>query len=78
MTIDEHNIIVERAKTRKDGVYAYKNNLFVVLNNNFVAFADPYGNCYEQMGIFNVVIGKVKSYERKEMLKKWLQAKKSK
>ena len=75
MTIDETNILIEKSKTRKDGVYSFRGNLFAVKNKSFVAFADISGNCYQACGMFNVSIGKVKSHQRKQKLTEWLLAK---
>lgn len=72
MEVSIMNILKEKAKTRKDGIYSYKGYMWVVRNNKFVAFADRFGNCYEVFGSFNVYMGKVKSYERKDRLKAWL------
>lgn len=72
MKVSIMNILKEKAKTRKDGIYSYKGYMWVVRNNKFVAFADRLGNCYEVFGSFTVSMGKVKSYERKDRLKDWL------
>lgn len=74
MTIDDTNILIEKAKTRKDGVYSFKGYLWVVKNNKFVAFADNYGNCYQRFGAFNASIGKVDRYKRKQILSNWLKS----
>ena len=74
MTIDEINILNNKAETRKDGVYSYKSNLWVVKDNKFVAFADYFGNCYQRFGSFNVSIGKVERYDRKQKLTECLRA----
>lgn len=72
MTIDETNLLHERAKTKKDGVYSFSPYLYVVKDNNFIAFSDYNGNCHQRMGSFNVSIGKVERYDRKRELLKWL------
>ena len=72
MTIEETNILHNKAKTRKDGVYSYKGNYYVVKNFNFVAFADLFGECYQRMGFFNILIGKVERYDTKKKLTEWL------
>lgn len=74
MTTDEINILDEKARTRKDGVYSYKGNLFVVKNNNFIAFANYYGECFQRMGSFNCQIGKVDRYDAKKKLVEWFKA----
>lgn len=72
MTIDDISLLRERAKTRKDGVYSYKGNLYVVKNHIFVAFSNYYGECYQVMGAFNLLIGKVEHYDAKTKLSQWL------
>jgi len=74
MTIDETNLLHEKAKTRKDGVYSFRGNLYVVKNKRFIAFADYFGRCYQRIGVFNVEIGKVESYDRRKKLLEWLRA----
>jgi hypothetical protein len=76
MTVDELNILHEKAKTRKDGVYNFRGNLWVVKSNQFIAYADLFGRCFQRMGAFNAVIGEVQSYQRKEALLKWLKSQK--
>ncbi len=68
MTIEETNMLHEKAKTRKDGVYSFRGNFWVVREGKFLAFANPFGECYQRMGAFNVQIGKVESYDRKKRL----------
>lgn len=72
MTIDETNILHEKAKSKKDGVYSYKGNFYAVKNNNFIAFADHFGECHQRMGAFNFHIGKVETYDRRKKLLEWL------
>ena len=72
MKIDEVNILHEKAKDRKDGIYSYRGNLWVVKNNRFVAYADYSGKCFQIMGMFTVCIGETDRYKRKELLTKWL------
>ncbi len=72
MTIDEINILNQKAETKKNGVYSFRGNLWVVIDKKFVAYSDPCGNCYQRCGFFNYNIGKVESYKRKEELKKWM------
>lgn len=74
MTIGETNILHDKARGRKDGVYSFRGNLWVVKNENFIAFADPFGNCHQRMGDFNASIGKVESYDRKQKLTEWLRS----
>lgn len=72
MTIEETNILHKKAKDRKDGVYSFRGNLWVVKDGQFIGFANHLGECYRRMGAFNTQIGQVKSYERKQKLKEWL------
>jgi len=72
MTIDELNLLNEKAKSRKDGVYSFRGNLWVVKNGNFVAYSNYSGECFQRMGAFNIQIGKVERYDRKMKLMKWL------
>ena len=74
MTIDETNLLHEKAKTRKNGVYSFRGNLYVVKDNKFIAFANYFGECYQRMGAFNVQIGKVERYDRKKKLMDWLRS----
>ena len=72
MTVDVINILHDKAKDRKDGIYSYQGNLWVVKDKKFIAYSDPYGNCFQRMGSFNACLGKVESYKRKDSLKEWL------
>jgi len=72
MKIQERNQLIEKAKTRKDGVYSYHGFLYIVKNNNFIAYATPIGNCFACIGVFDALIGTVKSYNRKKELLKYL------
>jgi len=74
MTIEETNLIHEKAKTRKDGVYSFRGNLYAVKGGEFIAFANLFGVCYQRMGSFNIEIGRVERYERKEKLIKWIKS----
>lgn len=76
MTIDELNILHDKAKTRKDGVYSFRGNLWAVKDKSFVAYSDFAGNCYLRMGAFNTSIGKVNSWEIKQKLTEWLKGQK--
>ena len=76
MTIDETNLLYQKAKTRKDGVYSFHDYMYVVKNSSFIAFADYSGNCYMRHGLFNGYIGKVNHYDRKQRLTEWLKSQK--
>jgi len=73
MTIDEINLLHDKAKIRKDGVYSCHCNFYVVKDHKFVAFANYFGECYQRMGSFNVKIGTVKErFNLKKKLIEWL------
>jgi len=74
MTIEETNILTDKAKGRKDGVYSFRGNLWVVKDERFVAFSDYFGDCYQRMGAFNVSIGRCSRYDRKQKLTEWLRS----
>lgn len=77
MTIVELNILEEKAKHRKNGVYTYKGYFWVVMNNNFIVFADRQGHIYQRIGMFNVLIGKTGKYEVRSELINWLKKQKN-
>lgn len=70
MKIDEHNVLIDKAKTRKDGVYTYRGYDFVVKNNNFIGYSDYFGNIYQISYSFHVSLGKVERLNRKDELKR--------
>jgi len=72
MKIEDHNKLTNRAKSKKDGVYLYKGYVYVVKDNNFIAFADYVGNVYVKYGIFNIPIGKCEKYNRRKKLNEYL------
>lgn len=72
MTVEEINLLQHKAQSRKDGVYSFKGCYWVVKNNNFIAFSEHNGECYQRMGSFNVQIGIVKRYQVKAHLTQWL------
>jgi hypothetical protein len=75
MTIDETNLLHEKAKTKKDGVYQFRGNFYAVKDNKFIAFINPFGECLQRMGAFNISIGQIKEkYDRKKKLAEWLRS----
>jgi len=72
MTTEETNILHEKAKTRKDGVYSFRGNLWVVKDNKFIAFSNYRGEFFLRYGSFNVGMGHVGDYDRKKELTEWL------
>lgn len=77
MTINETNILHEKAKNRKNGVYSFKGNLWAVKDNKFIAFIDNKGQVLQRFGSFNTKIGDLSSVERwnwKNKLHEWLRS----
>ena len=72
MKIEIGNEIIEKSKTKKDGVYSYKGFKYAVKDNKFVLFADYFGNISQTAGNFNVSLGKVERYESIKELKRLL------
>jgi len=54
MKIDDANLIIDKAKTKKNGVYSFRGYMYVVKDNSFVGFSDYFGNIYQRAGNFNV------------------------
>lgn len=40
MTIDETNLLHQKARSKKDGVYSFLGNLWAVKSNKFLAFCN--------------------------------------
>jgi hypothetical protein len=79
MTIDETNLLHEKAKTKKDGVYSFRGNLWAVKNGKFIAFIDNRGQFLQRFGAFNALLGDLSSVERwdwKKNFTKWLNTQK--
>lgn len=73
MTVDETNILNDKAKSRKDGVYIFRSSFWAVKDGKFVAFIDPFGKCFQRFGFFNTQIGEIpEKYERRSKLVEWL------
>lgn len=72
MEISIHNNLIDKSKTRKDGVYQYKGYLYLVKNNNFIAYADYFGNLNTVHGVFHHTHGKCERYDRKKKLLEYL------
>jgi len=72
MTLAELTDMIEKAGTRKDGIYPYRGYLYVVIDHKFVAFATRFGECYQRSGLANILIGKTEPYNRKRDLNNWL------
>ena len=65
MKVETHNILIDKAKTRRDGVYSYHGFLYLVKNNDFVAYADGCGYCFSIHGMFHQPMGRVERSKRK-------------
>lgn len=77
MTVTETNLLNEKAKSKKDGVYSFRGNLWVVKSNRFIAFCDNRGQVLQRFGSFNSQIGDFSSVERRDWKKKlieWLRS----
>jgi len=73
LTISETKILIEKKKKKKDGIYSYKGNLYIVKDNKFRVYCDYFGNVYQLSGSFFVSIGKIeKRYEHRQKLKELL------
>jgi len=72
MTVTECNLLHDKAKTRKDGVYSFRGNYWAVKNNRFIAYVTRYGELKIRMGTFDVYGGMVTDYLRKQKLIEWL------
>ena len=77
MTVDETNLLHEKAKSKKDGVYSFRGNLWVVKSNKFLAFCNINGEVLQRFGSFNTRIGDFSNIERynwKKKLIEWLKS----
>jgi hypothetical protein len=77
MTIDETNLLHEKAKTKNDGVYSFRGNLWIVKSNKFIAFANNKGEVLQRFGAFNTQIADFSNVERwdwKKKLVEWLRS----
>lgn len=77
MTIDETNLLHEKAKSKKDGVYSFRGNLWAVKSNKFLAFCNNRGEVLQRFGSFNTQIGDFSGLylsDRKKKLAEWLRS----
>lgn len=73
MKIEEHNEIRRRAETKKDGVYTYKRNFYLVYKNQLAGYCDYIGNVRECLFGFDVAKGRAKDrFEGRDLLKSYL------
>lgn len=62
--------IIEKSKTKKNGIYSYKGIKIKVKDGRAKILADQYGNVFQVLGQGAISkIGKVKPYERMKTLK---------
>ena len=73
MRVDEVNILNEMAKSKKDGVYSFRGNLWAVKNGNFVAFVDSRGQVFQRCASFNYQIGNFWNIERYDWKKNFIE-----
>jgi hypothetical protein len=77
MTVDETNLLVKKAKNKKDGVYSFRGNLWAVKSNMFLAFINNRGEVLQRFGAFNTQIGDFSNLyvsDRKKKLIEWLKS----
>jgi len=75
MTVDEINLLHKKAKNKKDGIYSFRGNLWIVKSNNFIAYLNNRGILLQRFGSFDVEMGDLSSLERyewKNKIKEWL------
>lgn len=72
MRIEVNNILIDKAKTKKDGVYSYKGYLYAVKKNRFIAYADCFGNISSIHGVFHYMLGKAERHDRRKKLIEYL------
>ena len=70
MKIIIHNELIDKAKTKKDGIYSHKGYLYAVKNGQFLFYADYSGCIMGVKGYFHYGMGEVEIYERRNTLKK--------
>jgi hypothetical protein len=77
MTVDEVNLLNEKAKSKKDGVYSFRGNLWVVKENKFLAYCKYNGEVLQRFGVFDTGIGDFSTLylsDRKKKLFEWLKS----
>lgn len=71
--VDVYNLMVEKAKTKKDGVYSLKGNYYLVVDKHLAGYSDYFGNVCEMAYGFSVSKGKAKDrWEARDVLKGYL------
>lgn len=56
LTIENQNIISEKSKSKKNGIYSFRGIKYLVKSGKAVAFRDR-GKIYEPFGNFNILVG---------------------
>ncbi len=56
LTIENQNIISEKSKSKKDGIYSFRGIKYLVKSGKATHFLDR-GQILESCGAFNVVVG---------------------
>ncbi len=77
MTVDETKLLHEKAKTKKDGVYSFSGNLWVVKENKFLAYCKYNGEVLQRFGFFDTQIGDLKDLyisDRRKKLLEWMRS----
>ena len=70
MHIDIFNQLVEKAKTRKNGVYSHKGNFYLVRDGHVDSYCDYFGKLYGVAYGFSVVMPKAKDrFDGRDALK---------
>ena len=74
ITVIDYNKLIEKAKTRKDGVYSHSPYLYVVKDHKFIAYSDFHGNVFRALYGFTTQIGKVDRHDRRNKLLEFLKS----
>ena len=69
MKIKFWNKLVDRARTKKDGVWSYQNVVYAVKNGNIGYYAEG-GKIFQVQGMFSVEIGKCNLFDYKKEITK--------
>lgn len=77
MTVEETKLLHEKAKTKKDGVYCFNGNLWVVKSNKFLAYCKYNGEVLQRFGFCDINIGDFGNLyvsDRKKKLLEWMRS----
>lgn len=68
MTIETTNLLIDKARSKRDGIYSYKVFNYVVKNGVFLAYREKItGRIFERAGAFNIELGKGTLIQLKDM-----------